>query len=233
MGKSPALMGVINLTPDSFWKGSRIPSSGAPSRALEMVEEGAVFIDVGAESTRPGAAPLDHQTEWNRLAEPLGEIIKALEGGDAKVSVDTYHASTAQKAMAMGADLINDPSGLLGDGEMLMTCAPLGFPFLVNHAVWPPATMMENPLESSLVVETVSKELALKRSLLIRFGIKPSDVLVDPGIGFGKKQSANITLLENLESIKEACQGARLVVGVSRKSLIGHLTNGAVEERLR
>lgn len=223
------VMGVVNLTPDSFWPASRAAGTQAAGRALAMAEAGAALVDLGAESTRPGATALPWEEEWERLEAPLEATVAALAGGPCKVAVDTYHAATARRAVAAGAQVVNDPSALAGDPEMAAALGALGASVVLSHALWPPATMQDNPLGEEAVA-VVPGALGAARDTLVALGVQAAAIALDPGIGFGKTQAGNIALLRTLPRLLDL--GHEVVVGVSRKSLLGALAGVDVGERL-
>ncbi len=223
-GPRPLIMGVLNVTPDSFSDGGLFES---PDRALaqarRMAAEGADLIDVGAESTRPGALPVDDETQLARLL-PVIEGIAGL-GPGLPVSVDTISPKVADRALAAGASLINDVSGA-GD-SMLATAARHGTPVIAMHMQGEPRTMQDAPRYDDVVTDIrdfLGERVAAGR----RRGV---EVLVDPGIGFGKTLEHNLDLLANLGEFRAL--GAPVVLGVSRKSFLSRLLGGLpVDERL-
>jgi len=218
--KGILVMGILNLTPDSFSDGGRHNAvDGAIARAYEMLEQGADIIDVGAESTRPGALPLNSEDEWCRLEIVLKELCKR---NDVPISVDTYRASTALRALELGVDMINDIWGGLFDIDML--------PLMANSAakyVWMhnrPIPVVEN------IVDVVLAETKLGIMKCLGAGVKPDRLFIDPGIGFAKTWSQNLALLQRLD---EFCKlGYPVLLGTSRKGFIGHVLNAEVLDRL-
>ena len=223
-GDRPLVMGVLNVTPDSFFDGGRHNAAEAATRhARRMAAEGADLIDVGAESTRPGADPVTAGDELARLL-PVIEGIAALDLG-VRLSVDTAKPEVADRALATGAHLINDISGA---GEaMLEVAARRGAPVIAMHMQGEPRTMQRAPRYDDVVAEIrdyLAERVAAGRDLGV-------DVLVDPGIGFGKTLEHNLDLLANLRELRQI--GAPLVLGTSRKSFLDRLLGGVpVEERL-
>lgn len=223
-GDRPLVMGVLNVTPDSFSDGGRFDH---PDKALEharrMAEEGADLIDIGAESTRPGAEPVDLEDELGRVL-PVIERIASLELG-VPLSVDTAKPEAADRALAAGAGMINDISGA---GEaMLEVAARHEAPVIAMHMQGEPRTMQREPRYDDVVAEIrdyLAERVAAGRDLGV-------DVLVDPGIGFGKTLEHNLDLLANLRELRTV--GAPVVLGTSRKSFLDRLLGGVpVEERL-
>lgn len=222
------VMGVVNLTPDSFWEDSRAAGDAA-ARAEEMARAGAALVDLGAESTRPGAKAISAEEEWSRLAAPLRETVTALAGGSCAVSVDTYRANTAARAVDAGAAVVNDPSGLAADPEMARTLGQAGAAVVLSHALWPPVTMQDAPLGAGAPAR-VEADLAAARDRLAASGVPAGRIALDPGIGFGKDTEGNLALLRGIPRL--AALGHDVLVGVSRKSLIGDLTGAPTADRL-
>ncbi len=223
-GERPLVMAVLNVTPDSFSDGGAFQApEAAIERARRMAAEGADLIDIGAESTRPGAEPVGLEEELARLL-PVIEGIGRLDLG-VPLSVDTAKPAVADRALAAGADLVNDVSGA---GEaMLEVAARHGVPVIAMHMQGEPRTMQREPLYVDVVAE-VRNYLAERAAAGRRHGV---DVLVDPGIGFGKTLEHNLELLANLHELRQI--GAPVVLGVSRKSFLDRLLGGVpVEQRL-
>ena len=223
-GERPLVMGVLNVTPDSFSDGGTFHApEAAVERARRMAAEGADLIDIGAESTRPGAEPVDMTEELARLL-PVIEGIDCLDLG-VPLSVDTAKPEAADRALAAGAHMINDISGA---GEaMLEVAARHGAPVIAMHMQGEPRTMQRKPRYGDVVAE-IRNYLAERVAAGRRHGV---EVLVDPGIGFGKTLEHNLDLLANLDELKRI--GAPVVLGVSRKSFLDRLLGGVpVEERL-
>ena len=216
------VMGVLNVTPDSFSDGGQhLALDAALARAVRMVEEGAVVIDVGGESTRPGATPVDPVDEQRRvlpvieaIVDQLGPAPGALGGaGQVRVSIDTRHASTAAAAVGVGATLINDVSATLWP-----TAAELGVGWVAMHMFGDPRTMQAEPRYDD-VVDDVRRFLVERAQVARAAGI--DEVWVDPGIGFGKTTAHNLDLLANLDLL--VAEGFPVLVGTSRKRFLGEL----------
>ena len=209
-----AVMGIINVTPDSFSDGGVY---GSPNEAIEagrsMAASGALVIDVGGESSRPGAQPVSVKEELKRVIP----VVEALSADGLTVSIDTSKAIVARSALEAGASLVNDIGGLR-DPQMRIICANAGAPAILMHMRGSPASMQEDPLYRDVVAE-VGEFLHQGAKLAIEDGIP--DVVLDPGIGFGKSFEHNLMLLRSLPTIYK---GRPMLVGVSRKSLIGRLT---------
>ncbi|MGC8834074.1 MAG: dihydropteroate synthase [Armatimonadota bacterium] len=222
------VMGILNVTPDSFSDGGRyISTDAAVEHALEMVSEGADIIDVGGESTRPGATPVPADEEMRRV---LPVIERLAEASSVPISVDTYKAVVAREAVRAGACMINDISGLRFEPELARVAADTGSFLVIMHSIHTPATMQENPCYEN-VVEEVRSFLERQVEFAERQGVPRERMLVDPGIGFGKTLEHNLQLLRGLPRLAEL--GQPVLVGVSRKSFIGMLLGGASpEERL-
>ena len=210
-------MGVLNVTPDSFHPASRTPDVGAVGdRARRMIGEGADILDVGGESTRPGAAPVSEAEERARVI-PAIEALRA-KLPDAIVSIDTYKAEVARAAVAAGASIINDVSGGTMDAAMPEAAAETGATVIVGHIRGTPETMRNAP-EYRDVVRDVTDELAARLEAFRAAGVAEDRLWVDPGIGFGKRAGASRALLLGLGGL--ARLGCPIVVGVSRKSFLG------------
>jgi dihydropteroate synthase len=222
------IAGVLNLTPDSFSDGGRFDSvDGAVAAGLAMARQGAHWLDVGGESTRPGAVPVSEADEIDRVAPVLAGLTREL-GGAARLSVDTYKAGTAAAALEAGASIVNDVSGGLLDSGILGVAAKRGATIVLGHLRGRPATMMEG-IHFADVVTEVADELAARVAAARAAGCQ--DIWVDPGIGFGKGSKHNLALLGGLARLKRRL-GVPIMVGVSRKRFIGDLTGRPVGERI-
>jgi len=220
-------MGIVNVTPDSFFDGGRHATpAAAVSHALQLLAEGATVVDVGGESTRPGATPVPPEVERERVL-PVVEGILA-ERPDALVSIDTRRASVAAAALAAGACLVNDVSAG-ADPAMLGVVAGAGAGIVLMHMRGEPATMQRDTHYVDVVAE-VHAFLAARATAAEAAGVARERIFLDPGIGFGKDVGGNLRLLRALEDL--AALGYPVVVGASRKSFIGALTGAAAGERL-
>ena len=222
------IMGIINVTPDSFFPGSRTSQEYLVSKASGMLDDGARVLDIGAESTRPGAPPVDQDEEISRLVP----AIKTLRSNfpDACISADTYKAGTAEQALAAGADIINDISGLSYSHDLASAVAEYNAILVIGHIRGTPLTMQESPFYNDPIAEITEE---LEKSIEIALGQKVSEdrIIVDPGIGFGKRQYDNLSILKHINSFKSL--GFPLLVGHSRKGFIGKITSEKdSEERL-
>lgn len=223
----PWVMGIINVTPDSFYAGSRTPFiEGVRARADEMAKSGVDVIDVGGYSTRPGAPEISADDEWDRLAPAL-ETIRNFQPG-IPVSVDTFRASIARKAVeTFSIEIINDISGGDLDPDMFGTVAELKAAYVLMHTRGTPSTM-QSLTDYRDVTSEVLEVLAHKDARLRELGV--ADVIIDPGFGFAKNVSQNYELLRNLESFKAI--GRPILVGMSRKSMIWKPLDTAPSESL-
>ncbi|MHC4954858.1 MAG: dihydropteroate synthase [Planctomycetota bacterium] len=216
------VMGVLNVTPDSFSDGGvHVEPGRAVEAAHGMIAAGAAIVDIGGESTRPGASPVTSDEEWERVAPVLQRL------RDVPVSIDTRHASIAQRALDAGAALVNDVSGG-ADPAMLPLVAERGAGICLMHMRGEPGTMQADPQYDDVVGE-VEAYLLERAQAAERAGIPAHRVLIDPGIGFGKTLDHNLALLRALPRF--ARHGYALLVGVSRKRFLGAITGRAVEQR--
>lgn len=211
--KDPKVMGILNVTPDSFYAGSRVGSEAA-SRASEMLAEGADILDIGGYSSRPGAEDISSEREYDRLAPALDAIRS--EHPEAIISVDTFRADVARKTVEnFAVDIINDISGGTLDPEMRDTVAALGTPYILMHMRGTPATMQQMCRYDDVVADVLS-ELAFKTDDFRQAGVH--DIIVDPGFGFAKTIEQNYRLLAALNLFHET--GCPVLAGISRKSML-------------
>ncbi len=220
----PLVMGIINTTPDSFFSGSRQESVDAVlAKAEIMIQEGATILDVGGQSTRPGSNKLTEEEELRRVIEPIVAINKNFP--EIFVSIDTYYSTVATMAVAAGASIVNDISAGSIDTKMISSVAALKVPYVLMHMQGTPQTMQQQP-----VYENVTREildfLIMKVNDLHKSGI--TDIIVDPGFGFGKSIAHNFELLRNLPVFKML--NCPLLLGISRKSTI-YKTLGTTTEK--
>ena len=222
----PAVMGILNVTPDSFSDGGLFARRDLALRQAEqMVADGAAIIDVGGESTRPGAGEVSEQQELERVM-PVIEAVRAAT--DVPISIDTSKPGVMQAAVSAGAGLINDVRALRFPGA-LQAAAELQVPVCLMHMSGEPGTMQANPSYED-VVAAVAAFLEERIVACVEAGIEEDRVLVDPGFGFGKNRDHNIELLANLRQL--AVRGRPLLVGISRKATLGELTGRAVDDRV-
>lgn len=229
LGKATLVMGIVNLTPDSF-SGDGLGNGDSASRvdrgvarALQMLDEGAAILDLGAESTRPGSgAATERAISASEEQDRLLPVLEALrrERPEAVLSVDTYRASTAAAALAVGADIVNDVSGLLWDAQMAGVCAQASCGVVVMHTRGRPDEWRALPaVDPAAVVELVRDGLRERLHAAKSMGMGLDRILLDPGYGFGKAFAANYALLQGQERLLDL--GRPLLVGVSRKSFLG------------
>ncbi len=223
----PLIMGILNVTPDSFYDGGKyVSEEDIAGRVEQLASEGADILDVGAFSTRPGAEPVPEEEEWRRLEQAL-RIIRDLQP-QLPVSVDTFRASVARKAVeGYAVEMINDISGGDMDPEMFRTVADLRVAYVMMHMQGTPQTMQDNP-EYDHVVRDILYIFSKKIALLNELGV--TTLVLDPGFGFGKTLEHNYQLLKGLKAFRAT--GLPLLVGVSRKSMIWRLLGTSAEEAL-
>ena len=225
----PTVMGVVNVTPDSFSDGGLFLD---PARAVEhgrlLAAEGAAILDVGGESTRPGAKPVSAAEELERT-EPVVRALSRPDGAGARVSIDTSKAAVARAALDAGASIVNDVTALRADPEMASLCAERGCDVVLMHMLGEPRTMQENPVYEDVVAE-VRAFLAERIEFAVAAGIAAERIWVDPGIGFGKTLEHNLALLRHLAELADL--GRPIVIGTSRKRFLGSLTGRDVIDRL-
>lgn len=224
---TPRVMGILNVTPDSFYAGSRTPGAEAvAARVRQIRDEGADFIDIGAYSSRPGAADVPAAEEMERLRMGLGVI--AREAPEMPVSVDTFRADVARMCVEeYGVSIINDIAGGQLDTAMFDTVAHLGVPYVLMHMQGTPQTMQREPHYDDVVAEVFQ---ALARGAQRLHAMGAADVILDPGFGFGKTVAQNYDLLAHLDEL--VALGLPVLVGVSRKSMIWRLVGGGPEDAL-
>ena len=221
-------MGVLNVTPDSFSDGGQFNEiNSAILHVDKMLKNGADIIDIGGESTKPGSEPVSANEESKRIV-PIIRTIKN-EYKDILISVDTYKSSVAKKAIEAGADFVNDISGLTFDDEMVSLLAQRNIPVVIMHINGKPKTMQKNILYSDLISDM--KRFFIKQcDYAINSGIKENNIIIDPGIGFGKTFDHNFTLLKRLKEFGDL--GFPILIGPSRKAFIGDVLNLPSNERV-
>jgi len=220
LGQRTMIMGVLNVTPDSFSDGDLyLDPEAATARALQMFAEGAEMVDIGGESTRPGKhEPVSAGEEQRRVLPVIEAVLKAKP--DALLSIDTYKASTAGRAVDAGAEIVNDISGLSWDAEMGTTCAQLKCGVVLMHTRGKPAEWRDLPrLAPDQVVPLVKGGLKESQKIAIEAGIEQDHIVIDPGYGFGKSFDENYPLLAHQDELREL--GVPILAGVSRKSFLG------------
>jgi dihydropteroate synthase len=219
-------MGIVNVTPDSFSDGGLfLDPNNAIAHGRELVAEGANLLDVGGESTRPGAEAVDAEEERRRVLP----VVEELAGAEAPVSIDTSKRAVAEAALDAGAKMVNDVTALRAEPELAGLCADRGCEVVLMHMLGTPRTMQEDPSYDD-VVDDVKDFLAERIKFATSEGIAEERIWLDPGIGFGKTVEHNLELLRRLGELREL--GRPLVVGTSRKSFIGKLTGAPVDQRL-
>lgn len=221
------IMGVLNVTPDSFSDGGRFfQKPQAIAQARKMIVAGANIIDIGGESTRPGADPVDVAEEKRRVIPVVKEL-----AGETLISIDTSKAEVAAAALDAGAKIVNDVAGGRGDETMWPLLAERGAGFIIMHMQGTPRTMQRAPSYRDVVAE-VADFFRQQYACALKFGVDPMTLAFDPGIGFGKTLAHNLSLLKNLPRLR--VHDRPLVMGVSRKSFLGKISghNGSIQDRL-
>jgi dihydropteroate synthase len=217
-GPGPVLMGILNVTPDSFSDGGEFFSvEAAVAQAGRMLDEGAHIIDVGGESTRPGSDPVSYKEELHRVIPVIRGILGVHP--EVLVSIDTYRASTAEAALDAGAQIVNDVTAL-GDPKMAALIAERGCPVVLMHMLGEPKSMQQDPRYEDVVRE-VRDFLALRAERAVAAGVAEENIVLDPGIGFGKTLQHNLELLNNLDALVQL--GFPVLIGTSRKSFLGKI----------
>jgi dihydropteroate synthase len=222
------VMGVVNVTPDSFSDGGLFFDADiAIAHGLELEAEGAAILDIGGESTRPGAEPVGAAAELERVL-PVIEGLRA-RGVSAQISIDTSKAAVAAKALDAGAAIVNDVTALRGDPEMAGLVAARGVPCCLMHMLGEPRTMQDDPRYDDVVAD-VKAFLEERMAFAVAAGIPEERLLLDPGIGFGKTVEHNLELLARLDEL--VALGRPVVIGTSRKSFLGRVTGRPLDDRL-
>lgn len=224
-----AVMGILNVTPDSFYAGSRRQGTDAVlAQAERMLADGAAILDIGGESTRPGADPVTAEEEWARVLPAVEQVKRRFP--EAVVSVDTYRASLAREALAVGADIINDISAMQADPGMLQAVVDTGAPIILMHMRGVPKNM-QTQCQYDNVVQEVAASLDERARLLRDRGIGPDKIILDPGIGFAKDTPQNLALIQGLNALTGS--EYPVLMAASRKTVIGQVLGGLPpEERL-
>jgi len=222
------VMGIVNVTPDSFSDGGRfLDAPAAVDHALELQAEGAAILDIGGESSRPGAAPVPVQDELRRVIPVIEQLVDA--GVSAQISIDTSKGPVAERALEAGATLVNDVTALRGDPEIAELVAASGADCCLMHMLGEPRTMQQDPHYED-VVSDVKAFLLARMEFATAAGIAEERIILDPGIGFGKTTEHNLDLLRRLREIVEI--GRPVLIGTSRKSFLGSVTGRGVGDRL-
>lgn len=224
----PALMGVVNVTPDSFSDGGRfLAPEAAIEHGLELAREGADVLDVGGESTRPGATPVGAEEEIERVAPVVAGLAERQES--ASISVDTSKLAVAEAALDAGATIVNDVTALRADPEIAGLCADRGAGLILMHMLETPQTMQDDPRYED-VVEEVRAFLSERAQAAIAAAVDEERIWLDPGIGFGKTRQHNLELLAHLDRIAEL--GFPVAIGTSRKAFLGTADGAPATDRL-
>ncbi|MDR1871459.1 MAG: dihydropteroate synthase [Deltaproteobacteria bacterium] len=219
----PLIMAIVNITPDSFSDGGKyfIPEA-ALAQAEKHIREGADILDLGAETTRPGSRPTPADEEWRRLEPVLKGL--AQRPNCPPISVDTNKAVIAEKALKLGASIVNDIWAGRLDPDILKVAAKYDVPLILMHMLGDPRTMQENPHYDDVVLE-VREFLQTQANAAIKAGVDPAKIILDPGLGFGKLARHNLTLLKRLEKVFPP--GFHTLMALSRKAFLGHILSGA------
>jgi dihydropteroate synthase len=226
-GRGVLVMGVVNVTPDSFSDGGRFAAAeAAVAHALDLARQGADILDVGGESTRPNAVPVDLEEELRRVLPVVRELATRT---DLPLSVDTYKAETARQALEAGAHIVNDITALRGDAKMAEIVRTFGAGLVLMHMQGSPQTMQQNPVYDD-VTSDVAGFLEARLQAAADMGIAGSQVVLDPGVGFGKTREHNLELLARLAELQRL--GRPVCLGVSRKGFMGSLLGRPTTERL-
>ena len=221
------LMGILNITPDSFYDGGKYYSiSQAERRAREIEEEGADIIDIGGVSTRPGSHAPSVDEEIERVIPVIKKIVKKI---NIPISIDTYRWEVARKTLDLGVSIVNDVTALRGDEKMAEVVAEYRAPIILMHMKGEPLTMQKNPYYKDVINE-ISQFLKERIDFATSRGIDENNILIDPGIGFGKRLEDNLTIIRKLKEFRSLDKP--IVLGVSRKSFIGKSLDLPIEERL-
>jgi dihydropteroate synthase len=226
-GRLPLIMGIVNVTPDSFFDGGKyLDPQAAIEHALRLEAEGADLLDIGGESTRPYASPVPAEEEFRRVIPVIARL-----AGQVKIpiSVDTYKARVAEAAIAAGAEIVNDVTALRGDPEMLPLLARTRVGLCLMHMQGTPQTMQDAPHYHDVLAE-VKSFLADVRDRAVAAGVSPEAIVLDPGIGFGKRLKHNLALLRNIDQFHAL--GRPILVGASRKRFIGDILGDPTADRL-
>ncbi|MGC8490616.1 MAG: dihydropteroate synthase [Syntrophobacteraceae bacterium] len=226
LGERTLIMGILNITPDSFSDGGRFDDyDRALAHAFEMISAGADILDIGGESTRPGSAPAPVELELERVIPIIREVRKK---SDIPISIDTTKAEVARKALEAGADIINDVSSLQFDPDMVGIAARSGAPLILMHMLGIPKTMQVDPFYQSVLSEIIAF-LEERMRYALANGVERSQIIVDPGIGFGKTVTHNLTIIRDLDTF--SCMDRPLLLAASRKRFLGAILGRPEMER--
>ena len=226
LGRRTLIMGILNITPDSFSDGGSFDDyDRALARAFELISAGADILDIGGESTRPGSAPAPAEVELERVVPIIREVRKK---SDLPISIDTTKAEVAAKAIETGADIINDVSSLRFDPDMVRIAAQSGAPLILMHMLGIPKTMQVNPVYQSVISEII-EFLEERMRYAVENGVERSQIIVDPGIGFGKTVTHNLRIIRDLDSFSR--MDRPIMLAASRKRFIGGILGRPEMER--
>ncbi len=224
--KKQLIMGILNVTPDSFSDGGRfIKTDKAVEHAIEMVNQGADIIDIGGESSRPGAVQISEQEELKRVKPIIQKLISKI---NVPISIDTYKPRIAEECLKSGVHIVNDITGLRNK-NMIKLIAKYKVPVVIMHMKGMPNNMQQNPVYND-VVDEIMEFFNEKINEAKKAGINNNDIIIDPGIGFGKTTEHNLQILKRLSEFRKL--NCPILIGVSRKSFIGNITGLSVDERL-
>ncbi|MCY3035879.1 MULTISPECIES: dihydropteroate synthase [Aerococcus] len=215
------IMGIINITKNSFYKESRVSEENLMQRVDQFIQEGALILDIGAESTRPGIDPVDEDTEIENIQRAVSMIREKYP--NILLSIDTYRATTAEAAILAGADIINDISGLTFDERMADVVAKYQVPIIIMHIKGKPKDMQNDPHYDDLITE-VEEFFDRQIQLALDHGVQKNKIILDPGIGFGKNYEHNVSLIKNIDFMKK--YQLPILLAVSRKTFIGQRLGG-------
>jgi len=218
----PQIMGILNVTPDSFSDGGQFDSlDAAVEQGKRMINEGADIIDIGGESTRPGSKRISSEEQIERIVHII-QAISETKPKNVQISVDTTRSAVAEAAINAGAEIVNDISGGNDDPEIIQLCVDKECPYIIMHMQGTPETMQNNPTYNNVVAE-ILLFLETKAEKYIKAGINEDKIIIDPGIGFGKTSTHNLTLLNNLNIFVNS--GYSVLLGASRKRFMGDICN--------
>ena len=227
MALKTKIMGILNITPDSFYDGNRyLLHDFALKRAVQMYEDGADIIDIGGESTRPGAQPVSLDEELERILKPIEQIKKEIP---VTLSIDTYKSKVAEEACKLGVDIVNDISGLTFDENLIEVVQRYNKKIIIMHIKGTPRNMQVDPYYEN-VVEEIKDFLKEQINYAESNGVPGENIIIDPGIGFGKRLDDNLNIIKNLNKFREL--NLPVCIGVSRKSFIGKILDVDADERL-
>ena len=232
MFSQPKIMGILNVTPDSFSDGGQYDTLElAVNQAMRLIDEGADILDIGGESTRPGAVEISIKDEISRTVPVIKAIREAVRDFDHEplISIDTRKADVAEAAILAGADIWNDVSALGFDTRSIALAADLACPVILMHAQGNPETMQDNP-DYKNVISDIFTWFEARIKTVTKAGVDPKNITIDPGIGFGKRQEDNLAILRRLEEFKAL--GFPILMGASRKSFIGRIDGSNADDRL-